>query len=110
MGSILMVGAVFLALLNSVAIAGERENALGHIAQVSAAQVICSKVEAVEVKVAAIAYLYGVDFERDKTELTLQAQNHISAFKGMSEDMACVAGMALYGPNGSNVPGLLKWK
>jgi hypothetical protein len=104
------IGLAVLAASAAVALGGERENALSHIAQAFAVTKLCPQAEIVNGPMLILAAAYGVDFERDKQELLLEIADQVSAFKGQAPEVACVAGQALYGPGGANVPGLLQFR
>lgn len=97
-------------MLAGAAVAGERENALNHIAQVIAVSQLCDKVTLNTTMIALLAARFGVDFERDKIELATQIANQSKPWKAEPNEAICGAGVYLYGPNGQNVPGLLALK
>lgn len=94
------------------AMSDEHMAAASHIGQVIAGAKICKKVEMVTTNMALVTVGLGVDLEdplfaelvQDKVEETVEA------WRGRDEDVACLAVMFLYGPDGQNVPGLLRWK
>ncbi|TRL35518.1 hypothetical protein [Rhizobium straminoryzae] len=92
------------------AVAGPRENALNHIAQVVAINQLCPSLEPQTGPIALMATRFGIDFKRDETELRTQVLNQMAPWTGQPTESACIAGLMLYGPNGANVPGLLKQK
>lgn len=106
---------VLLAALGAICVAGaahagERENAMRHIAQVTAVQKLCSKVAVNSGLVLMVAMRFGIDFERDQAEMMALVDEQTAPWDGQGEDAACTAGILLYGPEGSSVPNLLKWK
>jgi hypothetical protein len=110
MGRLFRLCATLLALTNGTAIAGERENALSHIAQALAVTRLCPTADVVRGAMLTVAVANGVDFERDEHELLFQVADQAKAFKGLAPEAACAAGKALYGPGGANVPGLLQFR
>lgn len=90
--------------------AGARENALNHIAQAMAGAQMCDRIELNTGTIAAIAYVHGVDIARDSQELTTQVRNQMAPFQGQDPELACVGVLMLYGPDGMNVPGLVREK
>ncbi|WP_439604525.1 hypothetical protein [Shinella sp.] len=99
-----------LAALASQASAGEKDNAMRHIAQVMAITNLCSTVEMNSTAVTLVAMGNGVDLSRDGDTIRNLAREQMAPWQGKDAEAACVAGMLLYGPDGQNVPGLLDWK
>lgn len=85
---------------------------MSHLGQVIASTKICSKIEVSEGAAAFMTAAYGVDLTDPLVAGVVKSKisDTVEAFAGKDEDGACVAAMLLYGPNGSNVPDLLKWK
>lgn len=91
-------------------LAGERENALSHIAQAMAVAQLCPHLEVDSTMASLVAVSHDVDIGRDKQELLVQIRNQMAPWKGKPTEAACVAGLMLYGPGGANVPGLIREK
>lgn len=104
-----ILGFTLTCLLAGSALAGEKENAIRHIAQVMATTHLCPKVEMNSTAMTLIAAGYGVDLSRDADAIRAIAREQMAAWQGKDADAACVAGMMLYGPDGQNIPGLLSW-
>lgn len=105
-----MMIAAAAALFALPAFADERANVLKHFAQALAVAKLCDKVEVADGQAAVIAVAYGIDLNEHRSELLAEAQRQMAPWSGKGADAACVAGMLLYGPDGENVPGLLRWK
>lgn len=87
-----------------------RANVMQHIAQAMAAQEICDRLEAQKGMITFLGVSYGIDFKVDGDELLRLTREQMRSMEGRSKDAACVAGLVLYGPDGQNVPGLLREK
>ncbi len=87
-------------------------NLLSHIGQVSAAPAICRDAEVDDTKVALLVVMAGIDLERPEHRRAIEAKmkETVAAFRGKSGDVGCAAVFMLYGPNGQNVPGLVRRK
>lgn len=94
------------------AITQEKRNVLEHIGQVFAGAELCSRI-AVDVEAVGAVYLFfKIDLD-DPTQYAVvlgKGKEAIEAMRGRGESFACTASMLLYGPEGENVPGLLRWK
>lgn len=106
----IFAGAMALTMSLGPAHAGERENALRHIAQAIAVEKMCTKLATNSGLLILMAVRFGIDFERDQAELLKVAAEAMEPYRDKAEDVACIAGALLYGPNGQNVPDLVKWK
>lgn len=86
------------------------ENALRHAGEVMALEKLCSRLIVNQTALAFMLVGNGADLQRpDHKAIALeQARSDIRAWSGKDGDAACVAGMLLYGPNGSSVPGIVK--
>lgn len=105
-----LIGALASVLFATAASAAGRQDAVKDIAQVVAASQICQKLEVNKIGIVLLARTNGIDFDRDQPELMKEVAQQAAPWQGKSADAACVAGMLLYGPNGTNVPGLLDFK
>jgi len=90
--------------------AGGRENAMHHIAQVTAAASLCHSIELQPVLMALVANANGVDMERDQPEMLQDALTLKAKMANLPEQAVCESALALYGPGGRNVSGLVKKK
>jgi hypothetical protein len=110
MKRVLVVAAAIVAACVGPALAGARENAIKNIAQVFAATKICSRVEINRGPMLLAFSYYNIDFDREQNEVLAEVARQVAPWVGKPEDAACMAVLALYGPNGVNVRGLLKEK
>lgn len=101
------IAAVLAALSGTTALAADRDGAVKDIAQVVAASQLCPKLHVNQVSVVLLARAHGIDFDRDQKELMAEVARQAKPWKDKSADAACVAGVMLYGPTGTNVPGLV---
>ena len=90
--------------------AGNRENAMHHIAQVMAAASLCHSIEPQTILLALVATGNGIDMERDQPEMLDDALRLKTSMANLPEDAVCASALALYGPGGQNVSGLVKKK
>ncbi|WP_141246043.1 hypothetical protein [Mesorhizobium sp. WSM3859] len=85
---------------------------MSHLGQAIAGTKICSKLEISEAEVAVMITAYKVDLGDPTVAAVIRSKvdETISAWAGKGEDLACTGALILYGPSGSNVPGLLRIK
>ncbi len=99
---------LFLILMPVAAHAGAKKNALHHFAQAIAAANLCSRIEVNEEMIALAAVYNHIDMKAEEAALQADIRDQMQAFSGKDPELACMAGLMLYGPNGSNVPGLVR--
>ena len=90
--------------------AGNRENAMHHIAQVMAAASLCHSIEPQTTLLALVATGNGIDMERDQPKMLDEALRLKASMANFPEDAVCSSALALYGPGGLNVSGLVRKK
>lgn len=85
---------------------------MSHLGQAIAGTKICSKLEISEGQVAVMITAYKVDLGDATVAAVIRSKidETVSAWAGKGEDMACAGALILYGPSGTNVPGLLRIK
>lgn len=105
-----IVTAAVMSLTATPCFAGKRENAMHHIAQVMAAASLCHRVEPQFGLISLAAVANGVDMQRDQSEMLADAMKQKVAMANIDEEVVCQTALALYGPSGKNVSGLLKEK
>lgn len=87
--------------------AGPKENALHHFAQAIAAAKLCPRLSVNEKMIAAAAVFHDIDMKASEPALQEDIRSQMQEFSGKDPELACIAGLMLYGPTGTNVPGLL---
>lgn len=108
---VLRVLLIAVATANATSVVAEpAENALRHAGEVMALEKLCSRLIVNQTALALMLVGNGADLHRsDHKAIALeQARSDIRAWSGKDGDAACVAGMLLYGPSGSSVPGIVK--
>lgn len=87
-------------------------NALNHMAQVIVIENNCATLESNDTRIGLMMMVIGVDLSdpAQKKYLTERVRYHGGDLEKMDEDSICLAGVVLYGPNGLNVPGLIRKK
>jgi hypothetical protein len=87
-------------------------NVMSHIGQISAGPMLCPKVEINMSGEALMLAFNGLDISDPLTAGVIKStiRDTVAAWRGKGEDEACVAVMMLYGPGGTNVPDMLRWK
>ncbi|MDG4895590.1 hypothetical protein P9272_18630 [Mesorhizobium sp. WSM4976] len=85
---------------------------MSHLGQAIAGTKICSALEISAGEVAVMLAAYKVDLGDPTVAAVIRSKvdETVSAWAGKGEDLACAGALMLYGPNGSNVPGLLRIK
>lgn len=109
---VLMVAAVAIATggIPAVAMGESARNALRHAGEVMAVANMCDRLQVNEMAVSYMVLANGGDMTRadHMKVVTDQARSDLAAWRGKGKDAACVAGLLLYGPTGTSVPGLVK--
>ena len=85
---------------------------MSHVGQAIAGTEICSKLEISEAEKALMVGTYEVDLGDPTVTAVIRSKidETVSAWAGKGEDLACAGALILYGPGGSDVPGLLRIK
>ncbi|WP_287061688.1 hypothetical protein [Mesorhizobium sp.] len=85
---------------------------MSHIGQAIAGTKICSKVKMAEGAAALMLAAYEVKLDDPVIAAVVRSKisETVDAWSDRTEAAACAAVLALYGPDGSNVPGLLLLK
>ena len=85
---------------------------MSHLGQAIAGTKICSKLEISEGEVTVMITAYKVNLDDPTVAAVIRSKvdETVSAWAGKGEDLACAGALILYGPTGSNVPGLLRIK
>jgi hypothetical protein len=93
-------------------IGDELRAALGHVGQAFAGAQLCTAAELDKGNIALAYAAYGIDLDQPRQFAIVKGKfdETVAAWRSRSGSEACVAAMALYGPEGENVRGLLKWK
>jgi hypothetical protein len=87
-----------------------RTNTMINIAQVMAAQRLCTQLQPNDILVRTIAGMQDIDFDPDSPDgkvLLAMTQNAVAKMSELGEAAVCAAGRELYGPQGTAVPNLL---
>ena len=102
----------FAAAGQALAYSDEQMAVMSHVGQAIAGTEICSKLEISEAEKALIVGTYEVDLGDPTVTAVIRSKidETVSAWAGKGEDLACAGALILYGPGGSNVPGLLRIK
>ncbi|AID18386.1 hypothetical protein PPF1_73 [Rhizobium phage vB_RleM_PPF1] len=91
--------------------AAQKRNAMHHIAQAIAAQNLCDRVEANTTMLGLVSTTMGIDINgADRELLMADTKAQIQSMKDLDKDSVCGSALLLYGPNGMNVPDLLRSK
>ena len=110
----LLLSLLFVGIFTNVshALTEEQIAALSYVGQVSAYEQVCSRIKVNLENVDRIIMINGLDLN-DPLQNALaksEAEEVIAAGRRRGEEAACASAMVIYGPMGSNVPGLLSWK
>lgn len=85
-------------------------NVLNHVAQASVAERLCPTLSANSALMVATLLYNGVDITRPRDEARFKArlEHYMRELQPLRRDTFCASARFLYGPNGQNVPGLLR--
>jgi hypothetical protein len=96
----------------ALALTQEQRTALSVVGQVFAGAKMCDAIALNEMAIGALYLRFAIDLDnREQYAIVLaKGQETVEAWRGRDQSDACVGAMLLYGPDGENVPGLLRWK
>ncbi|MCD2176823.1 hypothetical protein [Rhizobium sp. C1] len=110
---VLVLVTAILGLITGPVFAGAREkrNAMHHIATVLAIAKLCPALESDNMAGALVLTMHGIRLGGPDGELVrADARQQIADLEKEDRDGVCASGILLYGPNGLNVPGMVREK